>query len=272
MGDDWVETSARTFRSQITTFISKLDHVVEDPESPRCWRELFNLTRKLVIEGFEPALGERAHAFAVQAPQTMIRHYADHYRGDEAKICAMCNVIFDKIDPRIEVLALGVTNLIGERIVRSQDNRLAYLEAGTLKKMFDYIAERGIHLDGGHDYMPGVTMVLVGMKQGGLTNRLKEINSYRKVKAIWDVEDLKGTLENFKRNAMGYICTPILSERQVNVCNFCGVEESVRKQMKCCAGCRSVFYCSRDHQKKDWGKHKKKCKKRKKRKSKESRV
>ncbi|KAA0707588.1 Egl nine -like protein 1 [Triplophysa tibetana] len=46
-------------------------------------------------------------------------------------------------------------------------------------------------------------------------------------------------------------------ERERQYCELCGKMENLMK----CGGCRSSFYCSKEHQKRDWKKHKQVCKK-----------
>ncbi|KAL8613733.1 hypothetical protein ACOMHN_029590 [Nucella lapillus] len=41
-----------------------------------------------------------------------------------------------------------------------------------------------------------------------------------------------------------------------NVCQMCGALEN----LSLCAGCRSAWYCSKDHQREDWKEHKRQCK------------
>lgn len=48
------------------------------------------------------------------------------------------------------------------------------------------------------------------------------------------------------------------SQPKVMQCAACGQK---KEQMKCCTGCRKVYYCGVDCQKKDWHKHKSECKK-----------
>lgn len=44
-------------------------------------------------------------------------------------------------------------------------------------------------------------------------------------------------------------------------CEFCGVPPSVDVQLMKCGGCKIVFYCNQEHQRKDWvNGHKAKCK------------
>lgn len=44
---------------------------------------------------------------------------------------------------------------------------------------------------------------------------------------------------------------------KTNICNVCGVNENLLR----CGQCKIVFYCSKEHQKQDWKKHKLFCKK-----------
>lgn len=44
----------------------------------------------------------------------------------------------------------------------------------------------------------------------------------------------------------------------MDVCSYC-MEK--RKELQACGNCHAVFYCSREHQKKDWKQHKKMCQK-----------
>lgn len=43
-----------------------------------------------------------------------------------------------------------------------------------------------------------------------------------------------------------------------NICNICGVTENLLR----CGQCKGIFYCSKEHQRQDWKKHKLSCKKR----------
>jgi len=43
-------------------------------------------------------------------------------------------------------------------------------------------------------------------------------------------------------------------------CFVCGKKDNGRKKLKWCAVCKSISYCCRQHQKKDWRRHKKTCK------------
>lgn len=47
------------------------------------------------------------------------------------------------------------------------------------------------------------------------------------------------------------------------VCASCGItEEANEKPLKKCSRCLAVYYCSSEHQKQDWKKHKKVCSRR----------
>ena len=47
-----------------------------------------------------------------------------------------------------------------------------------------------------------------------------------------------------------------------NFCGTCGKSEAKRgEEMKKCSGCKLLYYCNRDCQRKDWEKHGDKCKK-----------
>lgn len=44
---------------------------------------------------------------------------------------------------------------------------------------------------------------------------------------------------------------------KINICNICGITENLLR----CGQCKIVFYCSKEHQRQDWKKHKLLCKK-----------
>ncbi|CAM9146080.1 unnamed protein product, partial [Rangifer tarandus platyrhynchus] len=48
---------------------------------------------------------------------------------------------------------------------------------------------------------------------------------------------------------------PSLSERDRQYCELCGKMENLLR----CSRCRSSFYCSKEHQRQDWKKHKLVC-------------
>eukprot|EP00026_Physarum_polycephalum_P003824 Phypoly_transcript_03840.p1 GENE.Phypoly_transcript_03840~~Phypoly_transcript_03840.p1 ORF type:complete len:767 (+),score=95.81 Phypoly_transcript_03840:20-2320(+) len=52
------------------------------------------------------------------------------------------------------------------------------------------------------------------------------------------------------------ICKLFTSGKNKNSCSFCGITAVTR-----CSACRMAYYCSQDHQRKDWPKHKLSCKK-----------
>lgn len=42
-------------------------------------------------------------------------------------------------------------------------------------------------------------------------------------------------------------------------CFVCGKKDNGKNKIKWCSACKSISYCSREHQEKDWPRHKKKC-------------
>lgn len=53
----------------------------------------------------------------------------------------------------------------------------------------------------------------------------------------------------------GGLCGPSASERERQYCELCGKMENLLR----CGRCRSSFYCSKEHQRRDWKKHKLVC-------------
>lgn len=53
--------------------------------------------------------------------------------------------------------------------------------------------------------------------------------------------------------------TPVPAAASVDLEHACGVCGATDGDLKRCSGCKGIWYCSREHQKADWKRHKREC-------------
>jgi tetratricopeptide (TPR) repeat protein len=70
-------------------------------------------------------------------------------------------------------------------------------------------------------------------------------------------KDIVSRLRGLVRKGMSSQPPNPAAVRAANACGFCGVSPCTVK----CGGCGVTYYCSKDHQQKEWKRHKKQCKK-----------
>jgi hypothetical protein len=107
------------------------------------------------------------------------------------------------------------------------------------------------HKDGNTGYNS-----LANLQWVGLDVAMRHANDW---KVDWVCDLSSAEIQYVKKNSPYFIGLAKIVQEGKMMCPVCGCADEEKKKLLVCSGCKSTYYCSKEHQKKHWAEHKDEC-------------